>query len=125
MTPKKVRNILPEIAVSSKEDLALLQKLTVFFWEKVREALTAKVYFKFQIPSLGEFEIKHWKLEFEIKKLQETKQRLQGKASVAALAEIDFKIDHISGLLKAYQEEEKRRLMCKCKKDEYYKTLEK
>jgi hypothetical protein len=66
MQPKKVKQLLPDVATQLYMQLELVEAVSKFFWVTTRKALAEAPKLSIHLPNLGDFEIKHWKLNDEL-----------------------------------------------------------
>lgn len=123
MNPKKVRNLLPEIAIEHKEDLVFLQKLHSFFWDRVRETLSSTTHTRVRILNLGEFERRHWAIQDKINQLN-NRLKLAPEHKVKTRENILKELDLLNKMQQFYFGELDRHKQHKIKRDEYNQNLE-
>lgn len=79
MVPKKANDFKKAVA----EELGLPEKLVNdfidFFWDRVRTHMSELNYETLQIPNLGTFKVKHWKIAETVEKHKATIIRVEGK----------------------------------------------
>ena len=125
MNPKKIKHLLPEFAIQNKEDMALLQKLSEFYWNTVRETLSSTEHLKVKVINLGVFTRKTWNVDKKIVKLENTLRALENSNRTIVKENIQKDLNHLYRV-KAFQQTEKdRQAIAKLRRNEYNKTLEK
>lgn len=81
MYPKKSKDLIPRVAseLSLPEDL--VKDFVKFYWEKVRASLSSLEHVKVHVHNLGDFNIKHWKIDETIASYQkyDEKKENEGK----------------------------------------------
>lgn len=81
MVPKKAN----DFKKSTAEELGLPENLVSdfidFFWDRVRTHMSELNHETLQIPNLGTFKVKHWKIAEMVEKHKETIIRVEGKFS--------------------------------------------
>ena len=124
MNPKKLKQLLPQIAIDNKEDLTLLTKLNLFYWGKVREALSTTTESKVNILNLGYFNRKYWNVDKRLVNANRMLKALEGSSRTKMIDGIMKDKIHLENILKVQAEVNKRKDLIKIKRDEYNKTLE-
>lgn len=125
MTPKKVKQLLPGIAIENKEDITLLTKLTNFYWDEVREILSTSTENRVNIINMGVFVRKAWTVDKQIKKTEDTLAALEKTNRHAVIENLRKDLQHLYNVKKSLQESDSRKQEIKLKRDEYNKNLEK
>lgn len=72
MRPKKVKELLPIVAVEMGIPVETVEAVSKYFWAHTRQMLAEAPKLKVKVYNLGDFIIKHWLLE----KRLEAKQRM-------------------------------------------------
>lgn len=125
MTPKKVRNLLPLIAIENKEDLTLLTKLNGFYWDKVREQLSHSHHVRINILNLGIFVRKSWVIPKLIEKYTDILRHLENTKRQMVIDAVTKDLEHVLKIQEFEKKEQERKELIKLKKYEYNKNLEK
>lgn len=125
MNPKKLKQLLPQIAIDNKEDLTLLTKLNLFYWGKVREALSTTTESKVNILNLGYFNRKYWNVDKRLANANRMLKALEGSSRTKMIDSIMKDKIHLESILKVQDSIKYRKDLIKIKRDEYNKTLEK
>lgn len=115
MVPKKAN----EFKKSTAEELGLSEKLVSdfieFFWDRVRTHMSELNHETVQIPNLGTFKVKHWKIDETVEKHKATIVRVEGKFA-GYMMKVDL-TDRIEKLEKIKEAAVKRELKFKEIKD--------
>lgn len=79
MVPKKAK----EFKKATAEDLGLSENLVSnfidFYWQRVRKLMSDLEHEAIQIPNLGTFKVKHWRIDETVEKHKATIVRVEGK----------------------------------------------
>lgn len=79
MVPKKAK----EFKKATAEDLGLSENLVNnfidFYWQRVRKLMSDLEHEAIQIPNLGTFKVKHWRIDETVEKHKATIVRVEGK----------------------------------------------
>jgi hypothetical protein len=98
--------------VAVEKDLSedVVSAIITFYWQEVRKSLSSLKHPRVHITNLGDFVVKHWKLEEKTKKLEkfEESNRLKGLQQMTARFKIAETLYDLKAL-KEIMEEEKQR----------------
>lgn len=86
MRPTKAKKFIPEVAAENELPEELVTAIINFYWQEVRKSLSGLKHSRVHVTNLGDFVIKHWKLDEKIKKLEqfEESNRLKGLQQMTA-----------------------------------------
>ena len=110
MKPRKSKDLIPIVA----EELGLSQQMvsdvTSFYWQEIRKSLSSLKHARIHVTNLGDFTIKHWKLDDKIEKLETFKEnfRQKGLQEIVTRFRTDETLFDLKAI-KALMEEEKQR----------------
>ena len=110
MKPRKSKDLIPIVA----EELGLSQQMvsdvTSFYWQEIRKSLSSLKHSRIHVTNLGDFTIKHWKLDDKIEKLETFKEnfRQKGLQEIVTRFRTDETLFDLKAI-KALMEEEKQR----------------
>lgn len=124
MNPKKVKNLLPLVAVENKLDIVLLQKLNSFYWSKVREVLTTTEEVNVEILNLGKFTRKHWNLDKRIARTISLLEAVKRSGRIRVAENIENDLEMLKRMKLAYDSEVLRKNQKTIIKNEYKNHLE-
>ena len=107
MVPKKAN----DFKKSTAEELGLSEKLVSdfidFFWDRVRTHMTEVNYETIQIPNLGTFKVKHWKIDETVEKYKQTISRVEGRFSAYKMkVDITDKIEKLEKIKEVVKQRE-------------------
>jgi len=68
--PKKSKTLIPETSRITGIGENIIEDVTSFYWEEVRKSLSSLKHQRIHLTNLGDFTIKHWKLEDKINSLE-------------------------------------------------------
>ena len=115
MIPKKARDFKKSVA----QDLGLpedaVNAFIDFYWERVRKLMSGLECEIIEIPNLGMFNVKHWKIDETVKEHKLTIARAEGKFSAHAVR--NDLIDRIEKLEKIKSLVEQRNIKFKAIRD--------
>lgn len=110
MKPRKSKELIPIVA----EELGLSQQMvsdvTSFYWQEIRKSLSSLKHSRVHVTNLGDFTIKHWKLDDKIEGLENFKEnfRQRGLQEIVTRFRTDEALFDLKAI-KVLMEEEKQR----------------
>lgn len=110
MKPRKSKELIPIVA----EELGLSQQMvsdvTSFYWQEIRKSLSSLKHARVHVTNLGDFTIKHWKLDDKIEGLENFKEnfRQRGLQEIVTRFRTDEALFDLKAI-KVLMEEEKQR----------------
>ena len=118
MRPRKAKEFIPQIAQDLKVEEQLVIDVIDYYWQEVRKNLSSLTHSRVHITNLGDFFIKHWKLDDKIDMLEKweenNKQKgLQKITERFKTAETLFDLKNIKNVI---QEEDQRKEFIKLHK---------
>lgn len=86
MHPKKAKQLIPDVAEETGLTEDCISDIVSFYWSEVRKSLSSLTIHRVHITNLGDFVIKHWKLDPLIEGLQkwEENNKLKGMQEITA-----------------------------------------
>lgn len=79
MVPKKANDFKKSVAEELGLSEDLVSNFIDFFWDRVRTHMSELNYETLQIPNLGTFKVKHWKIDETVESHKATIIRVEGK----------------------------------------------
>ena len=70
MNPKKAKELIPEVASITEQSEDVVSAVVQFYWQEVRKSLASLKHNRVHLTNLGDFTIKHWKIDDKIKMLE-------------------------------------------------------
>lgn len=110
MRPTKAKTFIPEVAREQELSEDMVEAVITFYWQEVRKALSGLKHPRVHLTNLGDFVIKHWKLDEKMTKLErfEEYNRLRGLQQMTARFKTVETLYDLKAL-KTMMEEEKQR----------------
>ena len=110
MKPSKAKDFIPEVANETGISEDAVAAIINFYWREVRKSLSGLKHSRVHITNLGDFVVKHWKLDNKIDKLErfEENNRLKGLQQMTARFKTVETLYDLRAL-KVIMEEEKQR----------------
>lgn len=124
MKPTKAKALIPKVveAVGLKEDV--VTAIVNFYWQEVRKSLSSLKHPRVHITNLGDFTVKHWKLEEKITKLEKFEEynRQKGLQQMTARFKTVETLFDLKQLRAVVEEEKQRASFIKLHKNTSYVT---
>ena len=70
MRPKKAKELIPSVAETTASSEVMVKDVTDFYWQEIRKNMSSLNGPRIHITNLGDFVIKHWKIEDRITKME-------------------------------------------------------
>ena len=119
LRPRKAKEFIPYISEELHLSQDLIEDVIDYYWREVRKNLSSVSHSRIHLTNLGDFTIKHWKLDEKIEMLEkwEENNRLKGMQELTArfkTAETLFDLKNVKKLL---EEENQRKEFIKLHKN--------
>lgn len=110
MKPRKSKDFIPIVAEELNLSQQMVSDVTSFYWQEIRKSLSSLKHARIHVTNLGDFTIKHWKLDDKIEKLETFKEnfRQKGLQEIVTRFRTDETLFDLKAI-KALMEEEKQR----------------
>jgi nucleoid DNA-binding protein len=110
LRPKKAKELIPSVAEKTGVSEELVKQITSYYWQEVRRQLSSLQHSRVHITNLGDFVIKHWKLEEKIKMYEqfEEKNKQKGMQQITARFRTAEKLFDLYNIKKIINEEKQR-----------------
>lgn len=79
MKPRKSKELIPNVAKTLGVSEEMVSDVTSFYWHEIRKSLSSLKHARVHITNLGDFTIKHWKLDERIESLEKFKENFRQK----------------------------------------------
>lgn len=111
MKPKKAKEFIPEVAQELAIPQETVEAVLRYYWERVRKSMSSLEHIRIHLTNLGDFNVKHWKMDEKIEMLEKFEERckLKGMQQMTArykTAETLYELKKLKGLM---DEEQQRR----------------
>jgi len=70
LKPVKAKELIPEVAATLNVSEELVHDIISYFYQEVRMSVSTLRHQRINVPHLGDFVIKHWKIEDRIKNIE-------------------------------------------------------
>lgn len=106
MKPTKAKELLKDLAQELNQDEDLVRDVVNFYWRDLRKQVSSLKHCRVHVTNLGDFVVKHWKLEQKIQDLErfEEVNRQKGLQQINARfrnAEVLYDLRNLQALINA------------------------
>jgi len=111
LRPKKAKEFVDDIAKEVGLAKEVVESIISFYYRELRENLSRLKHYKVHITNLGDFTIKHWKIDDKIDKLQrfEENNKAKGLQKITARFKTAEALYDLGNLKKLIEEENQRK----------------
>lgn len=111
MRPIKSKQFIEEVAKEINEPEGLIESVVNYYWEEVRKSLSNLSHPRIHITNLGDFTIKHWKLDSKIKSYEgwEEKNKQKGVQQMMSRFKVSENLFNLKAVQKTIKEELQRK----------------
>ena len=79
LRPKKAKEFIPQVANELSISEKTVEDIVTFYWQEIRKNLGTLKHPRLHITNLGDFTIKHWKIDEKIKMLEKWEENNKQK----------------------------------------------
>ena len=110
MRPRKAKEFIPEVALQTEVSEEAVSSILSYYWQGVRKSLSGLKHSRVHLTNLGDFVIKHWKVDEKIQMLEqfEEKSRLKGLQQMTARFKTAENLYDLRSLKQVIEEEKQR-----------------
>jgi len=118
LKPKKAKEFIPEISDQLNLPKDLIGDVIDYYWREVRKSLSNLSHSRIHLTNLGDFVIKHWKLEDKLETLQkwEENKKAKGLQEITVRFKVAENLYNLRNLKKIIEEENQRKEFIKLHK---------
>lgn len=111
MRPKKAKEFIPTTSKKVELDSLLVEDVVLFYWQEIRKNLSSLNHVRIHLSNLGDFTIKHWKLDEKLEYLSEWKDKneQEGKQKMNERYKIEQNIINLKEVKQLLDEENQRK----------------
>jgi nucleoid DNA-binding protein len=111
LRPKKAKTFIPEVANELSLPNELVSDIIQHYWSEVRSSLSNLKHSRVHLSNLGDFVIKHWKVEEKMERLKlwEEKHMLAGNSKIIQRFKVAESLYMLTQLRKIMLEEQQRK----------------
>jgi len=120
LRPKKAKVFIPIVATELALPEELVEDVINYYWQEIRKSLSSLKHNRIHLTNLGDFTIKHWKIDDKIQMLEqwEEKNKLKGMQELTARFKTAETLFDLKNLKKLTEEENQRKDFIKLHKHE-------
>lgn len=120
MRPKKAKEFIPEVASQLLIQQNIVEDVINFYWQEMRKSLSSLKHQRIHVSNLGDFTIKHWKVDDKIKMLEqwEENNKQKGLQQMTARFKTVESLFDLKNIKKIIEEENQRKDFIKLHKNE-------
>lgn len=124
LRPRKAKELIPDVVAKCDLMTHEVEAILEFYWHQVRKNLSSLKHPRVHLTNLGDFTIKHWKLEDKIKMLEqfEENNRQKGLQKITARFQTAETLYDLRNMKRMYEEERQRAEFIKMHKSKTYET---
>jgi nucleoid DNA-binding protein len=110
LRPRKAKEFIPEVALQTEVSEEAVSTILSYYWQEVRKSLSGLKHSRVHLTNLGDFVIKHWKVDEKIQMLEqfEEKSRLKGLQQMTARFKTAENLYDLRSLKQVIEEEKQR-----------------
>lgn len=111
MRPKKAKDFIPSVAEELHFSEDIVKDVVDYYWREVRKNLSMLSSGRIHLTNLGDFVIKHWKIDEKIEGLEkwEENNKLKGMQELTARFKTAETLYNLKNLRKIVEEENQRK----------------
>jgi nucleoid DNA-binding protein len=110
LRPKKAKEFIPEVAIQTEVSEDVVNTVLSYYWQEVRKSMSSLKHSRIHLTNLGDFVVKHWKVDEKIGILEqfEEKNRQKGLQQMTARFKTAETLYDLKNLKKMMEEEKQR-----------------
>lgn len=118
MRPKKAKEFISEVAQELNLPEQVVSDVIGFYWSEVRKSMSSLKHNRIHLTNLGDFVVKHWKVDDKIKAYEqfEEKNRQKGMQQMTARFKTAENLFDLKNLKKIIDDENQRKEFIKMHK---------
>ena len=124
MKPRKAKEFIPYISEELHLPKDLIEDVIDYYWREVRKNLSSLSHSRIHLTNLGDFTIKHWKLDEKIQMLEkwEENKKATGMQEITVRFKVAETLYNLKSLKKIIEEENQRKEFIKLHKTKSNET---
>jgi len=124
LRPKKAKELIPNVAAELKLPEQMVKDITDFYWGEIRKSLSGLKHNRVHLTNLGDFTIKHWKLDDKIQMLETFKENFKqrGLQETVTRFRTDEKLFDLKAIKLKIEEENERKDFIKLHKSQIHES---
>lgn len=109
--PRKAKEFISDVASELGHAENLVSDVVMYYWQEIRKSLSTLKHQRIHVTNLGDFVIKHWKVEDKMTILEnwEEQNRQKGLQQMTARFKVAETLYDLKNLKKIMEEENQRK----------------
>jgi hypothetical protein len=109
--PRKAKEFIPDVASQLGHPEDVVNDVVMYYWQEIRKSLSTLKHQRVHVTNLGDFTIKHWKVDDKIGYLEkwEEQNKLKGLQEITARFKTAEAVYDLKNLQKLMEEENQRK----------------
>jgi HD-like signal output (HDOD) protein len=110
LKPIKANSLIPDVVAKSGLKTEEVEAVVSFYWKEIRKSLSSLKHSRVHASNLGDFVIKHWKMDDKILMLEkfEENNKLKGMQQITARFKTAETLFDLKNLKKIMDQEQQR-----------------
>lgn len=111
LRPKKAKEFIPNVATDLSLPVSLVEDIVDYYWQEIRKSLSGLKHQRIHLTNLGDFTIKHWKLDGKITGLEnwEETNKQKGMQQISARFKTAETLFDLKSIKKVIEKENQRK----------------
>jgi hypothetical protein len=111
LNPKKAKEYISNVALQLSIQEELVEDVINYYWQEVRKSLSGLKHPTIHVTNLGDFTIKHWKIDEKVKMLEkwEENNKQKGMQQITARFKTAETLFDLNAIKKIIEEEGQRK----------------
>ena len=111
MQPRKAKEYIPQVANQLLIPEQTVEDIIRFYWQEVRKSLSSLKHPRIHITNLGDFTVKHWKIDEKVRMLErwEENNKQKGMQQITARFKTAENLFDLKNIKKVVEEENQRK----------------
>lgn len=109
--PRKAKEFISDVASELGHAEDLVGDVVMYYWQEIRKSLSALKHQRIHVTNLGDFTIKHWKMDDKMEMLEkwEEQNRQKGLQQMTARFKVAETLYDLKNLKRIMEEENQRK----------------
>ena len=111
MRPRKAKELIPEVSKELGIPQDIVEDVIDYYWQEIRKNLSSLKHTRVHLTNLGDFTIKHWKIDEKIEMFErwEENNRQKGLQQMTARFKVVESLFELKDVKKIVEEEKQRK----------------
>jgi len=111
LRPRKAKEFIPEVSEELQLSEEVVADVVNFYWQEIRKSLSSLSHSRIHLTNLGDFVIKHWKIDDKIEMLEkwEENNKQKGLQQITARFKTAENLFDLKAIKKIIEEEGQRK----------------